>query len=96
MQTYAAYWQHQSHSYRRQYERKDYDVDVVFANDNKVFQGCLKDISLGGAFIMTKHAGQLFEGDVVTISIPFTNGANHVRRSGRIIWKNSTGFAITF
>ena len=96
MQTYASQWQYLSQSFRRQYERKNYDVDIIFAIDEKIFQGSLKDISLGGAFIMTEHVSQFWEGDIVTASIPFTDGGNHVRRSGRILWKNSTGFAITF
>ncbi len=98
MQTLAARMQPNplSHGYNRRYERKYYDVDIVFALDEKIFQGCLKDISLGGAFIMSKHADQLWEGDVVTLSIPFTDGGKHVKRSGRVKWKNSTGFAITF
>jgi hypothetical protein len=83
-----------SHGYSRRYERKYYSVDIVFSIDGRIFQGCLKNISLGGAFIMTKHAEQLCEGDVVTLSIPFTNGGRHVKMTGCIKWKNSTGFAV--
>ena len=86
----------QSQDFRRKYERKNYSADIVFASNGRIFQGSLKDISVGGAFILTKHANQLWEGEVVTISIPFTDGRKHVKRSGHIQWKNSTGFAIVF
>ncbi len=82
--------------YRRKYERKPYGADIVFVSNGRIFRGRLKDISIGGAFIQSKHADQLFEDEVVTISIPFTDARKHVKRSGRVLWKNSTGFAIDF
>lgn len=85
-----------SSSFRRHHERKNYCVDIVFAINEQIFKGHLKDISIGGAFLFTPHVNQLWEGDLVTISIPFTDGRKHVKRSGHIIWKNSTGFAIAF
>lgn len=98
MQTFAARMQSNalSHEYRRRYERKYYSADILFSIDDKVYRGSLKNICLGGAFVMAKHTEHLWEGDVVTLSIPFTDGGRHVKRSGRIKWKNSTGFAITF
>jgi hypothetical protein len=98
MQTFAARMKpiSVSNGYSRRYERKYYCVDIIFSIDDKIFHGCLKDISLGGAFIKAKHTEQLWEEDVVTLSIPFTDGGRHLKRSGRIKWKNSTGFAVTF
>lgn len=83
-------------SFRRQHERKYYNADIVFAINDRIFQGCLRDISVGGAFIHTKSTDLLLEGDMATISIPFTNGRKHIKRKGRILWKNSTGFAVSF
>lgn len=85
-----------SHEFRRKYERKTYSADVVFASDGRIMQGSLKDISIGGAFIQCKHASRLLEGEVVTVSIPFTDGKRHVKRKGQILWRNSTGFAVSF
>lgn len=96
MLTAATSWVNRSHDFRRKYERKHYSADIVFASNGRIFQGNLKDISVGGAFVLSKHANQLIEGEVVTISIPFTDGRKHVKRSGRVLWKNSTGFAIDF
>jgi len=96
MLTAATKWVNPSQDFRRKYERKNYSADIVFASNGRVLQGSLKDISIGGVFILTKHANLLCEGEVVTISIPFTDGRKHVKRSGRILWKNSTGFAVGF
>ena len=92
----AQNWVSHSHAFRRRHERKYYGVDIVFAFDGRVFQGKLKDISLGGAYIHTRQVNQFWEGDEVTVSIPFTNGQAHVRRSGNITWKDNIGFALTF
>jgi hypothetical protein len=96
MLTAATKWVNPSNDFRRKYERKNYSADIVFASNGRIFQGNLKDISVGGAFILTKYANQVLEGEVVTISIPFTDGLKHVKRSGHVLWKNSTGFAIDF
>jgi hypothetical protein len=89
-------WVNDTHNFRRRYERKHYGVDIVFAFDGQIFQGRLKDIGLGGAYIQTRQADRFWDGDAVTISIPYTSGNKHVRRSGRIAWKDSLGFAISF
>jgi hypothetical protein len=96
MLTYSGNRVNLSYLLRRKYERKSYITDIVFAIHGKIFQGTIKDISIGGAFILTRHVHQFWEGDVVTASIPFTDGRNHVKRSGRILWKNSIGFAMDF
>jgi len=89
-------WVNQEHGFRRRYERKLYRVDVVFAYAGRIFEGLLMDISIGGAYIQTREVDRFWEGDSVTVTIPFTNGGKHVRRSGQITWKNSLGIAIAF
>ena len=96
MLTSTQNWVNQSRGFRRRYERKNYRVDVVFAYEGRLFEGLLMDISLGGAYIQTRDVGRFWEGDAVTITIPFTNGGKHVRRQGYISWKNSLGIAIAF
>jgi hypothetical protein len=96
MQSLSKNWIAASYDYRRKYERKDYSTDIVFAADNRVYRGGLKNISVGGAFIMTKDVNQLYEGDLVSLSIPFTNGYKHVKRKGHVLWKNAIGFAVGF
>ena len=89
-------WVHPSHVFRRRHERKNYSADIVFALNGSLFQGKITDISVGGAFIQTEQVGRFCDDDRITVSIPFTDGNNHVKRTGRILWKNSAGFAIAF
>jgi len=81
---------------RRKHERKIYKNDIVFSYKNHVYAGTIKNISLGGAFIATRTVNQFSVGDVITLSIPFTNGEKHVKRKARIEWHNNEGFAVEF
>ena len=82
--------------FRRRYERKFYNSDVVFSLKGKAYAGTLKDISMGGAFIMALSVNQVYPGDVVTISIPFTSGKKSIKRRGRVLWTSGEGFAVEF
>lgn len=96
MQGLSKHWTASSYDYRRQYERKNYSVDIMFATGNQMFRGGLKNISVGGAFILTQDINHLYEGELVSLSIPFTDGYKHVKRKGRVLWKNDIGFAVGF
>jgi hypothetical protein len=80
----------------RSHERKKYGADIVFAHNERSYYGTLKDLSLGGAFIKTVSVNQFGRGDLITVSIPFTDGEKHLKRNGRVKWKNDEGFAIEF
>ncbi|MBC2710275.1 MAG: PilZ domain-containing protein [Desulfosarcina sp.] len=82
--------------FRRRYERRNYNTDVIFSLQGKAFAGTLKDISMGGAFVMTLSVNQVYKGDVITISIPFTNGKKNIKRRARVLWTNGEGFAVEF
>jgi len=84
------------HDFDRRYDRKVYGAHIVFAHENNAYAGTLKNISLGGAFISTRSVRHVSTGDKVTVSIPFTSGAKHVKRIGLIKWLNKEGFAIEF
>jgi hypothetical protein len=81
---------------RRQHERKIYNTDVIFNLGNRPYAGTLKDISMGGAFVMTHSVNQVYKGDTVTITIPYTDGKKHIQRRGRVLWTNGEGFALEF
>jgi len=85
-----------SGEFRRRYERKKYSSDVVFSLKEKAYAGTLKDISMGGAFVMTLSVNQVDRGDLVVISIPFTDGRKSIKRRGRVLWTNNEGFALEF
>ncbi|MCB2148903.1 MAG: PilZ domain-containing protein [Deltaproteobacteria bacterium] len=82
--------------FRRRYERKNYNSDVVFSLKGKAYAGTLKDISMGGAFVMALSVNQVYQGDVVTISIPFTSGKKSIKRRARVLWTSGEGFAVEF
>ena len=85
-----------SGEFRRRYERKRYSSEVIFSLRGKAFAGTLKDISMGGAFVMTLSVGQVARADMITISIPFTNGKKSIKRRGKVLWTNDEGFAVAF
>ena len=82
--------------FRRRYERKNYTIDVIFSLQGKAYTGTLKDISMGGAFVMTLSVNQVSRADVITISIPFTNGKKNIKRRAKVLWTNNEGFALEF
>lgn len=81
---------------RRIYERKKYEVEIVFFHANRLYAGSMKNISLGGAYIETYCVNQFSPEDIVTINIPSPSDKNSVKRRGRIKWLNNSGFAIEF
>ena len=86
----------ESGEFRRRYERKRYHSDVVFSVNNFTFAGTLKDISMGGAFVLTASVNQVQEGDVIQISIPFTSGTDTIKRRAKVLWTSGEGFAVEF
>jgi len=82
--------------FRRRYERKSYHSDVIFSLKGYAFAGTLKDISMGGAFVLTLSVNQVQKGDIITISIPFTSGKNNMKRQARVLWTSGEGFAVEF
>lgn len=82
--------------FKRIHERKQYVKEVVFSHKDKAYAGQIKNISLGGAFIITASVNQFSTGDTITLSIPFSTGQKYVKRKGRIQWTNNEGIAIEF
>jgi Tfp pilus assembly protein PilZ len=81
---------------KRIHERKHYNAGVTINHKNNVYHGCLKDISLGGTFVITTSVNQFYPGDEVTITIPYENKKKFLRRRGLIKWMNNEGFALVF
>jgi hypothetical protein len=89
-------WVASSDDYRRKSARKNYSTDIMFASGKQMYRGTLYNISVGGAFIATKDVNHLYEGEQVSISIPYTDGSKYVKRKGIVIWKNDAGFGVEF
>lgn len=82
--------------FRRRYQRKNYNPEVVFSYKEKAYSGILRDISMGGAFVTSMSAGEVDEGNVIVISIPVTSGKKHVKRRAKVVWSSGEGFAVEF
>ncbi|MDA8139423.1 MAG: PilZ domain-containing protein [Desulfobacteraceae bacterium] len=81
---------------KRKHERKGYRAEIVFAHKDRAYNGSLKDISVGGAFVETASVNQFSVGDLVILNIPYTTGKKIMKRKGRIQWQNNVGFAVEF
>jgi Tfp pilus assembly protein PilZ len=86
----------EGNGFRRTHERKSYSAEVLFSHQHRMYSGTMRNISLGGAFIEIANIHRFEKGDTVTLSIPFTNGGKHIKREGRIKWKDQRGFAVAF
>lgn len=86
----------EGYDFRRAHERKTYTAEVLFSHNHRMYKGTMRNISLGGAFIETAHTHRFALGDTVILSIPFTAGEKHIKRTGRIKWMNHHGFAVAF
>jgi hypothetical protein len=86
----------ESYDLRRANARKPYEKEVIFSHFKTIHRGIVKNISLGGARIETGSVNQFSKGEMVTVSIPFSSGDRNIKRKGRIVWSNDTGFAIEF
>ena len=82
--------------FRREHDRKRYTTDIIFTFRGSTYAGTLKDLSMGGAFVMTSSPNLVDRLDVITISIPFTDGQTSVNRRAKVLRKNRFGFAIEF
>ena len=69
---------------------------MIFSFGERAYAGVLKDISVGGAFVTTPSVGWVDTGDIIVISIPFTNGKKHIKRRAKVLWCNAEGFAVEF
>jgi hypothetical protein len=76
---------------RRQYPRYAYSRYILFANQNRIFQGDLKNYSLYGLYIQSRE--QLPVGEIITVALPFSEDKND-KRKGQIVWCNGKGFGV--
>jgi len=85
-----------SGEFRRRYERKRYNCDIIISQNGMAFAGTLKDISMGGAFVLTLSVNQVCKGDVISLNIPFTDGKENITRRAKVLWTSGEGFAVEF
>ena len=77
----------------RKHPRRPYNQSTMFATQNGIFEGSIKNISASGVFITAKSAFEV--GQIITISLQFKNGKD-VKVKGEIVWTNGEGFGLKF
>ena len=82
--------------FKRNHERKTYGTSVVFAHEDRAYNGTLRNLSLGGAFIETRDVNHVAQGDYIHVTIPYPSGKKSIKKRGLIKWRNDDGFAIQF
>jgi Tfp pilus assembly protein PilZ len=78
----------------REHPRKKCSIPIKFAMQNKIHQGEIKDISLGGIFLKT--ANNVKVGQRLRLAIPIRKKGKVIKRSGKIVWSNKVGVGIKF
>ncbi len=77
----------------RKHPRRPYNKSTLFATQNEIFEGSIKNISSSGFFIKAKKALEV--GQILTLALPFKNG-KEVKIKGQIVWMNDEGFGVKF
>ena len=76
---------------KRTNQRRPYSGEIFFVGKNGFNEGCLKDFSRSGLFIVAK--ARLSVGEIITIALPFLNGKK-VKCRGQILRCTKEGFGI--
>ncbi len=74
--------------------RYRYTTGAAYGNDDRMGQGLVLNLSLGGLFIATNS--KLSVGKEILVTIPFTQSNRHVSLRGIVVRINEEGFAISF
>ena len=77
----------------RKRPRKIYNKSIIFAAQNQVYQGSIKDISATGVFI--KNKDRFSERQQITIALPLKNGREK-KLDGIIVRRNNEGVGVEF
>lgn len=76
----------------RKDHRKTFSKSIYFASQNRYYEGIIKDLSHGGAFIETKTI--FSNGDEIKLVVPGPN--KYIQIRCKIIHFTQTGFGVKF
>ena len=79
---------------QRQHPRTPCSMITEYIFDNQAYKGTIKDISLGGAFILSSQVFPV--GRRISQSFFFPNFEIPIRSESKIIWGNAKGFGVQF
>ncbi len=78
----------------REYQRKSYRKDVYFTSRNSKCKGYVKNISRGGAFIITREKFAI--GQILNLVFPATRLKKELRLKGWIVRVDENGVGVRF
>ena len=78
----------------RKHRRKKSSKHINYTTNNRFYTGLIKDISKSGIFIQTKDS--LPCGEIIMLSIPFSNKNKNTIVNGEVIRLNQEGFGVKF
>ena len=77
----------------RKHSRKSYNRSTMFATQNGIYEGSIKNISSSGVFLTAES--NFAVGQILTLVLPFKNGKD-VKVKGKVVWSNEEGFGLKF
>ena len=77
----------------RKHPRKIYKGHILYATNNKLYEGEVRNYSPGGIFVKTSDS--FFVGQTLTLAVPYSKAKN-TKRAGEVIWHNREGFGVAF
>jgi len=78
----------------RRFVRWSCEEDTHFSTNRQLFEGTIKDMSLGGTYIATK--GRFNVGQDIIVAGPFEANRPDVKRYGRIVRSDGSGIGVKF
>ena len=96
---------HKVNDEKRKHNRKTCEKTTFFATRDKLFEGSVKNISLGGVFVQSTDA--FSPGEILTLAVPCESNEEgnklkepfedeDIKMKCKVIWNNPEGFGIAF
>lgn len=79
----------------RKFSRKDYNKEVDFVLNKRIFKGFIQNLSASGMFIETSES--FSQGQIITLTFELPEPGKHIKISGKIIRLiPGAGFGVKF
>lgn len=65
-----------------------------FSADRRLFEGTIQNISAGGIYVTADDRPPV--GQEVVVAAPFDDDGSDIKRYGKVVWRDESGFAIEF
>jgi Tfp pilus assembly protein PilZ len=80
--------------YSREYPRRPYVKKIIFASNNRFYQGLIKNISRKGIFIEVHQTFSI--GQQLTLVVPLVGRPRGIKLKGKVVWSSAEGFGLEF